>query len=240
MRNKGSKIMSKMNVQDDTKKTSDERKYVFLVLSQTSTFPAKMIRWYTREPYAHASIALDVELREMYSFARKKVNNPWNNGFIKEDIEAGVFGKFKETKCSIYALEVSDEQYQRLKEEIQVFKDNQDIYTYNYLGIVGAMIHRPVERETRYFCSQFVAYILEKSGIDLFHKNCGLVRPKDFRLCPKLSRIYKGKIRNYRTSWVPKNWDMLTKEIHTLDFENFTVKAFDIADIHINDFVLGD
>ena len=230
--------MSNLKFHKNSQKQSDDRKYVFLVLSQTSTFPAKMIRWYTREPYAHASIALDVELREMYSFARKKVNNPWDNGFIKEDIEKGVFGKFKETKCSIYALEVSDQQYERLKQEIQVFKDNQDIYTYNYLGSVGAMIHRPVERKTQYFCSQFVAYILEKSGIDLFHKNCGLVRPKDFRLCPKLSRIYKGKIRNYRSSWVAKNWDILTNEIHTLDFENFTVNAFDFANVNLSDLVL--
>lgn len=226
--------MSKMRFEKNT----SERKYVFLVLSQTATFPAKLIRWYTREPYAHASIALDVELREMYSFARKEVNKPWDNGFIKEDIEKGVFGKFKETKCSIYALEVSEEQYERLKQEIQVFKDNQEIYTYNYLGIVGAMIHRPVERATQYFCSQFVAYILEKSGIDLFHKNCGLVRPKDFRLCPKLSRIYKGKIRNYRSSWVPRNWDIINNEIQTLDFENFAVNALDFANLGPGDLVL--
>lgn len=188
------------------------KRYVFLVLSQTSTWPSRLIRLYTREPYAHASIALDYDLREMYSFARKEVNNPWNNGFIAEDIEQGVFGKFKETKCSIYALAVSKQQYDRLKQEIQVFKDNQDKYTYNYLGIVGAMFHYPVENDTRYFCSQFVSYILMRSGINLFEKNCALVRPADFRLSSRLHRIYKGKLANYRESWINNNWNLLVED----------------------------
>ena len=52
--------------------------------------------------------------------------------------------------------------------------------------------------EKRYFCSQFVSYILNKSGIHLFRKENGLIRPYDFHIQLKESRIYKGKLSEYR------------------------------------------
>ena len=45
---------------------------IFIVLTQTKTYPARVIRLYTNEPYAHASIAFDENLDEMYSFARRE------------------------------------------------------------------------------------------------------------------------------------------------------------------------
>ena len=70
---------------------SNESNYenIYIVLTQTKTYPARAIRLYTQEPYAHASIAFDENLEEMYSFARRGVYNPFNAGFIREDIDKG-------------------------------------------------------------------------------------------------------------------------------------------------------
>lgn len=46
-----------------------EEVYTFNI--KTSTMPSYFIKKWTKEPYAHTSLALDIELREMYSFARK-------------------------------------------------------------------------------------------------------------------------------------------------------------------------
>lgn len=178
----------------------EKQKEIFIVLTQTKTYFARLIKLYTREPYAHASIAFDRDLETMYSFARLRPNNPFITGFVEEDINNGIFGKCEETTCSVYSLKVTEEQYHRLQEEIEIFKRNREKYSYNFLGIVGVMIHRPIALENRYFCSQFVAYILEQSGIRLFHKSCALVRPFDIRMCSKLKRVYKGKLANYRAS----------------------------------------
>ena len=50
----------------------DEEDYsVYIVLSKSQTLPSQVIKLWTHEPYAHTSLAMDVELKEMYSFARK-------------------------------------------------------------------------------------------------------------------------------------------------------------------------
>ena len=180
------------------KERAQKNREVYIMLSQTRTYFARLIKLYTREPYAHASIAFDEDLEEMYSFARLRPKNPFISGFLEEDITSGVFGACTETTCCVYSLKVTEEQYARLKSEVEIFKKNRNKYSYNFLGIVGVMIHKPINSENRYFCSQFVAYILDKGGINLFNKDSGLVRPFDIRVCPKLKKVYQGKLVNYR------------------------------------------
>ena len=180
------------------KERAQKNREVYIMLSQTRTYFARLIKLYTREPYAHASIAFDEDLEEMYSFARLRPKNPFISGFLEEDITSGVFGACTETTCCVYSLKVTEEQYARLKSEVEIFKKNRNKYSYNFLGIVGVMIHKPINSENRYFCSQFVAYILDRGGINLFNKDIGLVRPFDIRVCPKLKKVYQGKLVNYR------------------------------------------
>lgn len=172
---------------------------VYIVLSQTSTYPARAIRLYTHEPYAHASIAFDEDLKEMYSFARKGIYNPFNAGFIREYIDKGVFGRFSSTECSIFRLQITEQQYINLRNEIDVFKRNRDNYSYNYLGLIGAAFNIPIRSKQRYFCSQFVAYVLEQSGINIFDKCYALVKPRDIRVNPYLLALYEGRLSMYRS-----------------------------------------
>lgn len=177
----------------------EEQRYIYVLLSRTHTVPARLIRMYTKEPYSHASIALDMELRELYSFARKRIHNPFDCGFIEEDIEKGIFGRDKNVYCSVYEVPVTEEQYQHLKEELDVFIKNREDYRYNYTGLVGVMFGKNVEDGKHFFCSQFVSYVFNKSGIMLHSKKSGLTRPYDFHIQLKDRQIYKGKLSEYRT-----------------------------------------
>lgn len=172
---------------------------IYIVLTQTNTYPARAIRFYTHEPYAHASISFDEELKEMYSFARKGIYNPFNAGFIMEDIEEGIFGRFASTTCCIYELQITNSQYYKLREVIDVFKHSKELYSYNYLGLVGAAFNIPVRSKQRYFCSQFVAYVLKQGDINIFDKDYVLIKPKDIRVNPYLKPIYHGRLSEYRT-----------------------------------------
>ena len=84
----------------------DDYKSVYILLSKTKTIPSNLIKLFTREPYSHTSLALDISLNEMYSFARRGMYNPFNGGFISENIEKGIFGKHKGTRCTVYELKV--------------------------------------------------------------------------------------------------------------------------------------
>lgn len=123
---------------------------VYIVLSKTQTLPSQVIKLWTREPYAHTSLAMDVELKEMYSFARKHLHNPFDCGFINEDITTGVFGRDVQTTCRIGRLRVTKEQYEKIMEILEQFKSEKAFYRYNYLGILGVMCRRSVERRYNY------------------------------------------------------------------------------------------
>lgn len=182
-----------LSVVDDTK-----QRYIYVLLSSTHTLPATLIRLWTREPYSHTSIALDVELKEMYSFARKNVYNPFYSTFIDEDIEKGIFGMDKSIKCCVYAVPVTEEQYQKIRNEINRFVKYRDQFQYNYIGLIGVMFGKNIEDEKHFFCSQFVSYVFNKSGIRLFKKRTGLIRPYDFHIRLQDKIIYKGKLCDYR------------------------------------------
>ena len=55
--------------------------HIFVLLMQTGTSVAKVLQFFTRKPYNHASVALDLTLEEMYSFCRNHIHFPLPAGF---------------------------------------------------------------------------------------------------------------------------------------------------------------
>jgi len=175
---------------------SDNRS-IYILLTNTGTLFTKMIQGYTKAPYNHASISFDRELCELYSFGRKHPNNPLNGGFVKEDLKTGTFSKYPNTTCVIYELQVSEREIVKMKRVLHIFIRSHRKYLYNILGIIGIAMKEPVEFSNSYFCSQFVAEILERSGIKLWDKLPALVTPDDFRKSERLELIYEGKLSQY-------------------------------------------
>jgi hypothetical protein len=172
-------------------------RYVYILLTDTGTFLNKSIKKYTKAPYNHASIAFDEELNDMYSFGRKNPNNPMNGGFVKEDIFTGTYSRFPATTCVIYRLAVTERDVVKMKRVLNVFIKNQKKFLYNFLGLLGVTLSEPVEFSNSYFCSQFVAEVLSRSGIKLWNKLPALVTPDDFRNHNDLQFVYEGKLFEY-------------------------------------------
>ncbi len=176
-----------------------EKKDLFILLSRTHTIPSKIIRALNPMPYAHASIAFDENLSEMYSFARKRVHYPFYCGLIDEDINKGVYGRKKSTECLVLRLPVSKEVYQKAHDYVEGLKARRRLYGYNYLGVLAVKFHKAFDRKYAFFCTQFVEKVLQVSGINLFDKKPGLVTPEDYRTCDRLEHFYEGLLSNYRT-----------------------------------------
>lgn len=173
-------------------------KEIYILLTHSGSMFSKAINIYTRVPYTHVSIGLDRDLQELYSFGRRKPYNPIIGGFVREDIVYGTYGRFPETRCALYSLEINELQYKKLLRQLDMFKANKDRYSYNLIGLVGVIIHRPIDREYSYFCSQFVGKVLLNSGIDIVGKSPGLTSPMDFLQCKDLQFIYEGNLRDYK------------------------------------------
>ncbi|MNV84417.1 hypothetical protein D3C71_1782890 [compost metagenome] len=116
---------------------------------------------------------------------------------MKEDIKTGTFSKYPNTTCVLYELQVTAREVEKMERVLKVFIRSRQKYLYNILGVIGIALKEPVEFSNSYFCSQFVAEILERSGIKLWNKLPALVTPDDFRQSDRLKLIYQGKLSEY-------------------------------------------
>ncbi|WP_342028656.1 hypothetical protein [Oceanobacillus limi] len=175
----------------------NEQKVVYVLLTDTGTVFTKLIQKFTNAPYNHASIVFDENLDEIYSFGRKSPRNPLLAGFIKEDVYFGTYRYFDNTRCLLLKMEVPLKEYLRIRNEIQGFRNQKDIYSYNLLGLVGVAVRRPIHQRNKYFCSQFVAEVFEKSGLNLWELPSALVTPNHFLMHPRFEIVYEGRLYDY-------------------------------------------
>ena len=169
-------------------------KQVYILLTKTGSLLTKMIKLYTKKPYNHASIAFDRNLSEVYSFGRKTARNPFIGGFVMEDVRNGLF---KQADCALYSITVSDDQIQNMKHYLQDIEARKKQYRYNFLGLFGVMLNKPLKRKNAFFCSQFVAFVLMESAIMDFEKPLALIAPHDLQSVPAVQLVYEGKLKAY-------------------------------------------
>lgn len=172
-------------------------KTIYVLLMQTNTIPAKLIRFFTRYEYSHVGIALDKSCETIYSFGRKKANSIANAGFTIEHKTGEFFNKFNKTICKIYEVKINDHQYKKVKKIIKKMESNKQKYKYDYFGIIPRYFGIPVTTKNKYVCSYFVASVLDKSKIYKFSKKICLIRPKDFENLKGFHEIYRGYYLSY-------------------------------------------
>ncbi len=166
-------------------------------MSHSGSVFSRLISAYTRGSYSHVSLALDKDLKQLYSFGRLRPYNPIIGGFVKEDIVNGTYRRFPKTRCMLYSLKVDELQYLKVEKNLERFKRESKKYGYNFLGLIGAMFHHPIQRRYSYFCSQFVSEVLQESGIKILDKNPGLTGPMDFLGLKELEFVYEGYLNIY-------------------------------------------
>ena len=168
---------------------------IYIVLTYTGTILSKLVKMYTKREFSHVSIALDEDLKEMYSFGRINPYNPFKAGFVHEGINRGTFKRFKKTKTRIYSLQVKDEQFDNVVKVINDMKNNKYEYRFNILGLIGVVVHFRIKIEKHFYCAEFVKYVLEKSNI--VYNLPELIKPEDFKDIDNLNVIYTGILKEY-------------------------------------------
>jgi hypothetical protein len=169
-------------------------KEVYILLTDTGTVLTKIIRRFTKDPLNHASIAFDSDLNEVYSFGRKNPSNPFFAGFVREDVRGSFFD---DSMCALYRIKVDQNVYTNLKAQIRHFEQNQEMYKYNLIGMLGIVFNIEWERKYAYFCSQFVATLFKRSGMELVDKSPLLVTPGDLQQTCRLELVYAGRLHAY-------------------------------------------
>ncbi len=169
---------------------------VYIILTHTGTNLSKLIKSYTKDEFSHVSIALDIELKQMYSFGRLNPYNPFWAGFVHEYIDNGTFKRFYMTKAKIYSLEVTEEQYKSIKKTIQTIEKEKKQYTFNILGLFAAGFRKKITVKKSFYCAEFVKHVLDKANINIQLPN--VPKPEDFKKIPQLEEVYSGFLNKYK------------------------------------------
>lgn len=171
-------------------------KQVYVLLSRTDTVTSKAVYFFTRGAYTHTSLALTPRTDEFYSYARRRLYNFLISGVIKEDVHTFVFARFPESKCALYEIEVSDEDYERIKAQVDFCLENYDRATYSFAGAALTRLGIIWRRKYKFTCSQFVAVCLDKAAGITLPRDPYLMRPHDFLKLEGAKKIFEGKIKD--------------------------------------------
>ncbi len=170
---------------------------IYILLTDTGTIFSKCIRFYTKDLHNHCSISMDIELERVYSFGRKNVANPFNSGFVKENMHNELL---RQANCQIYCFSITRQQYLKLEQKIAEFERNKEKFRYNLLGVIGIVFKQKWIRPNTFFCSQFVAYLLEDIGISFQDKPSYFMTPNEIVSSLNLQLLYQGKLQDFLLS----------------------------------------
>lgn len=183
-------------------------KKMYIVLTHTGTILSTIIKYYTGDEFSHVSIALDADLKEMYSFGRLNPYNPFIGSFVHEYINKGTFKRFKNTRTKVYSFFVTDEQYEKARKIIKYFEDNKQKYKFNILGLACVSIHKRIVRKNTFYCAEFVKHILKSARIPEANELPEIIKPEDFKKINGLILEYEGLLRKYKKKKYLKLEDM--------------------------------
>lgn len=142
-------------------------KKVTILLTKYSDKVSSVLYYLTGRTYTHASLGVN---DMYYSFNYK--------GFCTETI--ALHRKRGVGKSVLYELSISDDAYKSICGQLQFFQQNRERFHYSRLGVICCFLHIPLHRKNHYFCSQFVAEILNSSGAVQLSRPAGLYLPSHF------------------------------------------------------------
>lgn len=177
-------------------------KELYIVLTSTGTILSRIIKFYTKDRYSHISIALDENLKGMYSFGRLNPYNAFIGGFVQEGIDIGTFKRFKNTRTEIYVLKGTDEQYEKASEIIRKMNKMRERYKFNIIGLFLAGFNKRLEIKDSFYCAEFVKYVLSNSDVKNVKNLPLLIKPEDFKKLEGLELIYTGLLCEYKSEEV--------------------------------------
>ena len=175
----------------------EKNRTLYLVLTQTGTLFSRALKHKTKSAYNHSSLSFDPELHNMYSFGRMIRRVMFPAGMVHELPDRNVYQLYPETKCAIYELKVTEEQYNEAMEFVRKMWRKRRRMTYNVPGVVTANFNRYPNFPNAYYCTQFVALVLQHIGVEFTEKSYREVQVMDFMESKAFKLIYQGELRDY-------------------------------------------
>lgn len=176
-------------IRENTSKKSRQTKCIYVLLTRFDDYGSKLMSDLTGCYYTHASIGLEEDMNTFYSFVY--------TGFIVEEITRYLKPGKDPFPCELYRIEVCPKVYKRVKKMLKSFVNKKGRFSYSCAGVALSIFGIPYKQKLRYFCSQFVAEIINKCGAAEMKKNSCLYLPGDFRRLDKFRLTFEGNLLTF-------------------------------------------
>lgn len=162
------------------------KRIFLLMIRYPGPFANAMVRC-TNFGYTHATIGLEEDLNTFYSFMRK--------GFVVEKVTRYLKPNRDPFPCALYEIPVSKKIYRRVKKLLDRYTARKKFLRYTHLSLFSCFLRIPWKLTDRYFCSQFVAEVLQRGNVVHLPKNSALCLPKDFHNLKETRMVFSGNIQ---------------------------------------------
>lgn len=165
------------------------KRKIYLLLTEFPDTGTKIVKAMTGVNYPHASIGLDENTTVFYSFVTK--------GFIAEKISRYLKPGKQPFPCKLYELSVSQETYSSIRDTIDYFLEFRHLFHYSRSGLALSLLNLPYKRNRfGFFCSQFVAYILQRNKEIKLNKSINRYFSDDLSAIYGMRLKYQGNLKN--------------------------------------------
>ena len=172
---------------------------IYIMISKTHTKFARALRTVGRIKYNHASVSLDAELNELYSFARPQHNALLLAGLVKESVFRYSLGKASRVNVEIFKIPVTKEQHEKIKQIIELVQGDKE-YIYNLIAVISYPLLKGFHMHKAFSCIEFVMYILHKIGFKL-EKPLYKYKPDDLTSILNDYQYFEGNLLEYITDY---------------------------------------
>ena len=137
------------------------RRQLFILVSQTHTGIARMIRDVCNYPYNHVSVTLDPSLRRWYSFARYVQDAPLHGGLVSESLRR-LCAPEGDILVRAYRVEIPEQTAARLEGLLALADDPASGLIYNHFDALAGVLGFRMEIPKCYTCLSFACDILDR------------------------------------------------------------------------------
>ena len=193
-------------LQESVEEYKDEPLYpVYIMLIHSGSALANAIKFATQSNFSHSSISFDATMTNMYSFGRKADTNPFAGGFKKESIKSQFYTS-RTIPYALYMVACTKSQVDQMKKRLNYFIKNSSKFKYDFTGLFKNYFGIADNPEYQWFCSRFVADILN-AGRPSEHPYVvepSLMKPEDFMHTTYAHYVTGGVLSNYDVKAVEK------------------------------------
>ena len=170
-------------------------KNIYIMISQTQTGYAKVLRRVGGFYYNHASISLHESLDPLYGFARPSQHEYMNAKLVKESIDRYTLRQSDFVPVVVFRVPVTDEQYNQIDADIQRIMNDKE-YLYNYYSVLTHPLTGGFRVDKSYSCIEFIMLILNDIGIGEDRKSYDTT-PDDLLDILAEYKFYEGNLLDY-------------------------------------------